>query len=297
MSEQRFVVAYDGPALEDHTMNARDLAFSVLAMSDAFHQAQHVVTPGAPPATLSIRAFEGGSFEVAMVLVESHAALEGAIDFLLDRPMQSAISLGTLVSLVWGSLRTLKAMRGRQPRTARTAGTGETELTFEDGQKLTVPTQQLPLIRDIEYRRKVSEFLSPLDGERITSIRVTDTAVKLTVTAGDVPAMLPPDVPREEDLGTEHRHTTLQLLGVEFDGRKWRFTEGVAAISASIEDEKFRDQIERQAVTFGKNDLLKVRLRTRQYRDSTGRLRAEHAIEEVLEHIDGGRQLPLDFES
>lgn len=42
--------------------------------------------------------------------------------------------------------------------------------------------------------------------------------------------------------------------------------------------------------------MLQVMLRTRQFRDRAGRLKAEHAIERVIRHIDGGRQLPLDFD-
>lgn len=296
VSEERFVVAYRGPAVDDHTMNARDLASAILAMSDAFHQAQHVLTPDTPPAALNVRAFDEGSFEVAMVLVEVAPLLETAMDVLLSRPTQAALTLSGVVGAVWGSVKGLKAIAGRRVRRSEETQPGTTRLTLDDGTVLTIPSDQLSLIRDVEFRKKVVEFVEPVDGHGITEFRVTNTAVSVSVTAADVPALAPPDLPAEEDLGTDRREALLQLLGVEFDGRKWRFTEGGAPLTASIEDLEFRGRIERQEITFGRNDLLRVRLRTRQYRDPAGRLRAEHSIEKVLRHIDGGRQLSLELE-
>ena len=296
VAEERFVVAFDGPALMDHTMPVRDLAGALLSMSDAFQQAQHVLNPGASPATLSVRAVEPGSFEVVMVLIEPGGPLGEAMDFLLGRPVLAGVTLAGIVRTVWGTVGAIKNLRGRKIKSTRETTPGMTELIASDGFTLTVPTEQVHLIRDVEFRHRVTEIMQPLHAEGVTVFRVSDTQVGLEVTDNDLAAFAPPDLPAEEELGVDRREALLQAVGIEFDGRKWRFTEGGGtAFSASIEDLRFRGQIERQEITFGKNDLLRVELRTRQYRDPAGKLKAEHAIERVLHHIDGGRQLPLDL--
>src|SRR5690606_9645791 len=106
---------------------------------------------------------------------------------------------------------------------------------------------------------------------------------------------VPPEAGPEE-LETIRRDATLQVVGVEFDWRKWRFTEGAGNFHADIEDMSFRERVERQEIVLGASDLLKVRLRTRQYRDRNGALKTANAIEKVTQHIPGGRQLAFEFE-
>lgn len=294
MSEERFIVVYDGPALAEHVMDVKDLAPALLALSEAFHQAQHVLTPDTPQVNLSIKAFDGGSFEIVMLLTETAGMLDAALDILTGRHVAAVGGLATLTGAVWGSIKAIKWLGGRKIKGAREMPGGRFMLIADDDTTLEVQSTVVPLIRDVEYRRRVTEVVKPLGQDGIDVFRVTDEELRVALSSDDLPAFAAPDVP-DEDLGTSHRETTLQLLGVEFDSRKWRFTEGATPLSAAIEDERFQHQIERQEITFGKNDLLRVRLRTRQYRDASGRLKAEHAVEHVIRHIDGGRQLPLEL--
>lgn len=297
MAEERFTIAYDGPALDDHTIDARALAEAVLSMSDMFHRAQTILTPEDPPATLNIKAVEQGSFEVVMLLVSAKGSLDATMDVLLSRPAQAAGSLSALTGMVWASVTTIKKIAGRGIRSAPEVEPGVAELVLADGTTFRVPADQVHLVRDVEYRRTVREVMRPLGREGIESFRVTDESVHVQVGADDVPSFELPNLPEDDEVEVTTRDAVLQLLGVEFDGRKWRFTEGNSTFSATIEDVAFRDQIERGELSFGKNDLLRVTLRVRQYRDPSGRLKAEYVIERVLRHIDGGRQLPFTFPS
>lgn len=289
VSEEHFVIAYEGPALEDHTMNARDLATSVLALSEAFHRAQKILGPETSPASLNIKAFNEGSFEVAMVLVE------GARDFLLGSLVQSTVTLTTLVGTVWASVAWVKQARGRRIAKAEPATPGEVMVTFDDDTHMSIPTEQFQLVKDVTFRKQVTETLKPLDGENVTNFRVTDTSLRLNVSAEEVAYFVPSEEVQVEELDPVERITTLQPLGVAFDGRKWRFTEGGAQFTASIDDEIFKGKVERQEVVFGSNDLLQVRLRVEQFRDTNGSLKANHSIVEVIKHIDGGQQLGFDM--
>lgn len=68
MAHTEFGVAYDGPALADHTMDVRDLAPALLALGDLFVAAGRVVEKDAEPPSLQIRATAGGSFVVDLAL-------------------------------------------------------------------------------------------------------------------------------------------------------------------------------------------------------------------------------------
>lgn len=296
MTTEQFVVKYDGPALEVHEMDVADLAPALLGLSQAYQRAQRLVAPGTETANLRIKAFESGSFEIAMVLHEAQNALRGTIDLFSSQPITAAANLGTLTTLVWASLNSLKGLGARAIHGLRSKGNGRVELVLDDHTVLEVDEVESRLLLDLDYRKSVETFVKPLDRAGVQNVTVYDRRrVRLvTVDEEDLPSFQTPTV-GEEEIDTNRRVTTLQLLGVEFDRRKWRFTEGSSALSATIEDEAFRSQIEGQEIVFGKNDLLRVRLRTRQYRDKDGRLKADHAIELVLDHIDGGRQLPLDL--
>lgn len=300
VSEERFVVSYDGPALENHTMNARDLARSVLAMSDAFHEAQRVLRSPAAPATLNIQAFNTGSFEVFMTLVEgAQSSLLGLRELLNHESVDAGLNAVELGGLFWGAVKVLQKIRGRRFRLARTDDEpGRTTLTFENGETLAVASETVDLIRDVEFRRRLLEVLEPLKREGVDEFRVRGEGEvePFEITSSEVVYYEVRELPEEEDLGTIERPALLQLLGVEFDTRKWRFTEGGSPIWASIEDDGFRERIELQEVVFGSNDLLRVTLRTRQFKDREGRLKQDIAVVRVHEHIPGGQQLALDFD-
>lgn len=291
VSQETFTVSYDGPALADHTIDVRDLAMAVLAVSDAFHRAQAVLDPGAEQVAVRVKAHREGSFEIVMLLVEWQ---ESAMDMLLGRPVQSVLSLSGLVGSVLGSVAFVKQLRGRRVERAREVQPGLTEVQIEGGEVLQVASRELELVRDLEFRKAVSEVARPLGRDGVEVLKITDRRTEIVARQEDVGSFAPPTMPAEEELSVSCRNTVLQPVGVEFDGRKWRFTEGGAALSATVEDPAFRDRIERGQSAFKVSDLLRVRLRSRQYRDRSGALKVEHFIEEVLDHIDGGRQLPLD---
>lgn len=299
VSEEHFTVSYDGPALADHEMDVADLARSLLALSTAFKQAQHTLDGAQPPVSLHAKAVAPGSFEVAMVLVQP-GIVDGILDFLANRPATAVANASALAHVVWNTFGIIRWLAGRRIVSARpSAEPGKLTIETDDGDTLQVTAPDLALVRNVDFRKSVSQVVEPLDREGINSFVVRrETHIEVRIGEQDRRSFDPPQLPSEEDLDTSTRRTVLQPVGVEFDWRKWRFTEGGgASFTATIADEEFRTKIERQEVTVGANDLLRVSLRTRQYRDRTGSLRAEHIIERVIEHIDGGRQLPLDFTS
>jgi hypothetical protein len=77
------------------------------------------------------------------------------------------------------------------------------------------------------------------------------------------------------------------------EGNKWRFSDGETTFYAAIEDVQFVARVDLGTERFAKNDMLRVRLRTRQTRGTDGDLHTERTVLQVLEHISGGVQLDL----
>ena len=61
---QDFKVKYDGPALETHEMNAKDLANSILSLADAIQYTQLVCQTSENPLDLKVKGLQGGSFDI-----------------------------------------------------------------------------------------------------------------------------------------------------------------------------------------------------------------------------------------
>ena len=65
-----FAINYDGPILKDHTINARDLAPALLAISDLCQEANHALGGEDSNVEVRVRATGEGSFDVLLDAVQ-----------------------------------------------------------------------------------------------------------------------------------------------------------------------------------------------------------------------------------
>jgi hypothetical protein len=295
VSQSQFRIVFDGPALEAHTMEVRDLASSLLALADTFSEASRVLARDTPPPALNIRATDSGSFDVSLLLVEGREALETLGRVLTGTPATALANMAAFAGIIWQSIGVVKWLRNRRIAKAEPVPEpGLTRITLKDGTALEVPSEVVPLVRSVEFREHLEEFVKPLDTEGIETLRIIDRETTVTITTDERRLFDAPTAPIEEELDVTRRETWLQVVGIELDFKKWRFTEGESKITAPIEDASFRTKIDNHEVVFGKGDLLQVELRTRQYRDRSGAIKAEYGILRVIEHRSGGRMLPLE---
>jgi hypothetical protein len=78
------------------------------------------------------------------------------------------------------------------------------------------------------------------------------------------------------------QYLTIQTVVLEGDGN-WRFTDGRNKFRAEIEDKEFLQRIKDGRERFGRGDILRVRLRSRQEK-VRGQLKTVHVVEKVLGH-------------
>jgi hypothetical protein len=77
-------------------------------------------------------------------------------------------------------------------------------------------------------------------------------------------------------------------------GRKWRLSDGRLTFYAEMSDEEFLRKIAADEESFAKDDILRCRVRVRQWKTESG-LKTEYEVVSVLEHLSSARTIPLDL--
>lgn len=296
VAEQQFTVTYDGPALASGRMNVRDLAPALLALADALREAHHEISPGVPDPVLDIRALREGSFAIELILSEG-GLLERAIDLLTSSETQATLNLGALVGGFFGAARLVVHLARRKIRRQDPLPDGGVCITFDDGTTITVPAVSIQIAQNPRFRRPASEMVAPLRRDGVDQLRLDHERMEpVEVTEADVPGFEIPPMP-EEQLEESERLVALSPVTVAFaEGNKWKVTDGESTFWVTVEDQVFAQRVQTAEESFASTDILRVRLRTRQWRTADGQLRTEHYIQQVVEHVRGPRQIPLPLE-
>jgi hypothetical protein len=299
MAERTFSVAYEGPALEDGTMDVRELAPALLALADIFRTANTTINSQAPPVTLEIRATNRGSFEVHLVL--SQPDFIGNLISLLSSTGPTA--LANLLAIVIGTPQfalglfgLIKRLRGHQVTRIENVSIGTVRLTLEDGTILELPAEVVTLYRSVTVRRSASEVIAPLRQDGVDVVRFhTDEGVTITVEKNDLPAFEAPSL-TPVPLLNSRMELNLKVVSVTFqEDNKWRFSDGNQIFYAAVEDHEFIARVQNAEESFRNGDILRGQLRVRQEQAPDGDLRTEYIVEKVLEHIPRDRaiQIPM----
>lgn len=295
VAEQQFTVTYDGPALASGRMNVRDLAPALLALADALREAHHEISPGVPDPVLDIRAMREGSFAIELIL--SEGLLDRAIDLLTSSETQAALNLGALVGGFFGAARLVVHLARRKIRRQDPLSDGGVRITFDDGTTITVPAVSIQIAQNPKFRTPAGEMVAPLRREGVDQLRLDHVRMEpVQVTEADLPGFEIPPMP-EEQLEDSERLVALSPVTIAFaEGNKWKVTDGESTFWVTVEDQVFAQRVQAAVESFTSTDILRARLRTRQWRTPEGALRTEHYIEQVVEHVRGPRQIPLPLE-
>ena len=300
MARTDFGVKFDGPALEEGHMPVRDLAPALLSLAEVFTEASVLLHPEDEPVALEIKATPRGSFNVELILQGVGLAWDQVSALATTDAATTLVVLRELV--VGGGADTslfglLKWLRGR-PVSREEDGPepGEVTLTVDDDTSITVPLEVARLHRNIRVRKKVQEFVEPLnrDGVEVLEFnRNSETLVSLG--EEDVEAFGMPDDDLI-DMSEQEVETYLEIVNAAFrTDNKWRFSEGAGGQTffALIVDDDFNRRIEGRTESFTSGDKLNCRMQIIQTQLPDGSLQVERRIVRVLKHIKAPKQLRL----
>lgn len=282
MADLTFDLEYDGPALQAHEMNVRDLAPALVATADLFQEMNRVVRPTDPPVSVNLRATSTGSFLVDLTLL-----YDAAVVTLTGPGMNALLNLTQLLTLLRGLIQLRKHKAEADVEATESTPAGTIRVRFSNGSEIEIPPEVLDLDNNKTVRSHLTEVVKPLSKEGVEIVRFRQEDIILgEVTRSELPAFTEPTAGSEtQQLLSDERTMHLQIISPTFiRGNKWRFSDGRAPFWAKVLDEAFLDRVDRKEESFVSGDILRCIVRDVQKTNEEGLLVTETELLRVLEH-------------
>lgn len=293
--ETHFSIVYDGDALADGTIDAKELAPALLAFADLVDEASRLVPEQKDGITLRVRAgFEKGSFEVHLEiakLYQQFVSLFSGQDATAFANMFQILGIAGLVGLL-GVFQLIKRAKGRKPTSVTIERTERVKVTFEGDPPIEVDKRVWSLFNNSRARKAIEQVIRPLRKQGITDFKIRHRNKDTFEAKQDEVSYF--DAPTEHEGETiSTSETRLMIVAPSFqEGNKWRVTDGSRNIFVAIQDPAFVVAVQQGAEAFRKGDFLHVTLETRQWIEGAD-LKAEHGIVKVHRHESGPTQQKL----
>ena len=292
-----FRLRFDGPALAESKIAARDLARSLIAIEDLFVAADKLLNRS-EDSSISLEVvsgFEQGSFEALLELTQEIP--ENLPVLIKSEQFKTVAQMCGWMLAPGGLLWLIVKLRGRKPTTVIESGANSTLVVGNEN--LTVVKNVYELHQHLPIRRNIVEVFQPLSKPGVEEIEIKTVAGEGTKIRG-----IDAESFSEESLGLtvdpkliSENFSTLYVRIVQAafeDTYVWRFDSGGDRFAARMEDASFKARIDK-GERFAKGDALLIRLRITQRLDDD-QLKEERTVQEVLKHVEQGNLTQSEFE-
>ena len=296
-------IAYDGDALQDGSMDVRDLAPALLALGELLQGANRILN--SDRATLAVKVqsdFKTGSFDIGIVLLQG--VMMQFASFFGPHQIKTAKEIAEYVGLVTGVnvkdlnlLSLLKWLRGRKPDAKRLEdGTVSVKVTGDNN------AVEIKIVRGAVYdmasdpicRASAEKVVKPLNLKGIDRFEVRKgQQVIETITKEDLPAFVLPIPPERILDDTPPMIQVVEVVKPSFaEDLTWTLSDGSGGrFDAVMKDPVFIERVQ-SGEDFRIGDLLRVTIQTHQSLTATG-LRTRREVVQVIEEIKAPRQAQL----
>lgn len=293
MSYAKFQIIYDGPALTDSLMDVRDLAPALLALGDSIEEANFALNRKKSSISLKVNAsFQSGCFGIEFDVIQG--TLDQALSLFTDNGISTAKEivelLGFASSPFIGLLGLLRWLKGRKPDEIILIEHNQVKVIC-DNKTLVTEQKTIELYRHYKLRQALEKaVVEQLNKEGINSVAFKTAGKDDFITVSKSESQWFKATVDEENLGSDINTYTLQIITVSFKGdNKWRLSDGNNTFFATITDESFLKKVDHGEEKFASGDLLKVKLKKRQWL-ANGQIKAEQEIIKVMEHRGAHKQ-------
>lgn len=303
--DMKFRIVYDGPALENHEMDVRDLAPALIALSDVFEEAAKTLYGKKAVVTVKVNAsFKAGSFGIDL-LASSPSWVKQAVEFFSGETLSATLNLIALLGLSRlagnhaskGLLDLIKWIGPRKVKSIHKLPNRNVKIYIDDEEEV-FEEEVVELYKNYKLREALQEVIArPLEKEGIDSFAVTTDEGKTFVTVSQTESdYFYVDRPVDSILSESTVEKALQVISISFsEGNKWRFSDGSASFLAEITDAVFLQQIDSNKLNFSKGDMLLVDLKVTQYMSGDS-IKIAYEVVKVKKQINPQRQIEFPFE-
>ncbi len=294
MSKTKFSIAYDGPALEDGSMDVRELAPALFAVGQLFEAVSQEINGDTAEVKVSVHATREGCFEVLLNLdlgfIRETLGLLG--DLITAKDLVKYIIGGGAATGSIGLVGVVRWLKGRNPTNIESLENKKTRIEI-DGEYIVIETSYFALSQNPNIRQAIEKLIAqPLKTEGIESVEISDDDRKERVEKGEYKYF------EYRDLNGEILHDntldkTFSIIALSFNpNNKWRLSDGVTTYSATINDQEFLEEVAKDQKSFAKNDILVCKFRMRQFIEGS-KLKSAYSVEKVIEHRQALPPTPL----
>ena len=307
MSETRLQIVYEGEAVASHSMDVRQLGPALMAVGELFSEANNFLNEGRSQVSVRVRSdFEHGCFlanlEVITSLIDAFKDLLSEGEKLSAREIAELLGLATVTGLLTllGYLK-VKGKRNLES-VSREDERGQVKVTFEgDHNQVTIQNNVFKLSNNPKILEAVEQIAESTQPEGIDSIEFREDdklANAITkpegreIIEGIRNTRLQEQLPEPPSAQVIEAHLMVYEPRLDTDAQYWRFWYGDQSIRVDVSETQIPGEVmARGRVNVG--DTWKVRLEIAQRQTTTGRMRNDYKILEVVEFFPGGHQQSL----
>ncbi|MBH1655828.1 hypothetical protein U4I41_12790 [Stenotrophomonas maltophilia] len=277
------LLRYQGPAVDDGTMNVYDAAANMVAFSDFVVAAAHKVYGEDVYVKAEITAYKHASFGTDLLFQVVGASM-AVLPLLPD-----LVSVATTVK---DSIELFRFLKGEEPAKVVHNDDHSINVTNNSGNIIVVNTPALSLTLDPKAGLAASQFIGEaLSKPGVNQIEISRDGKQIAQATREDATYFHPII--SDDTATE----TVTRLGLVVeslsfkDGNKWRMWNGGESLLYGMEDEDFRVRVN-NGEAFRKGDILICEVLVKQTKIN-GTLKLQRTILKVHDHQMGPEQPPL----
>lgn len=297
MSSTSIRIAYEGDAIDNGTMDVRDLAPALLAIGHLCERSNEALYGESSQVVVRVAAdFKKGSFVINLLL--DHNIQQQVMELLCGNLVQSALNLIEILGLTAtgavGVLKFIKWVAGRKFKSVTELADGNVKIEIQS-ESVIISKNVLNLFLNTTVRNEAYNILKPLERDGINAFKVIGEKNEEVYFTEDLKYFVPPESDKFL-LIDDKRQQAFTIVSLSFkEENKWRLSDGQNTISARIVDEEFILKVSQHDLEFGSGDSLLCEVRVEQWQTAKG-LQTEYTIEKVIKLVKAARQIALPLE-
>jgi len=308
--QESIQLAFVGKALDDGTMDVRDLAPALLHLGQLLERANVLLNGDHAEISVHIRAdFQKGSFEVNIELFQQIIKALFGNDIVSPKSILDLIgitgalciedvkSVGSTVSNV---IELLKKLKNKKVGKVTTLEDNSVHIHIEGDNNgvIDINDQRVyEMAKDSKMREYLAKSFSPVEKQGIDAVETRKHGeTQQRIEKSDLPALAAKSSNLQDiEVHEFEREQWCEVIKLPFrEGYVWRLQSGEETFSATMADDDFVERVKKSEEAFVASDQLLVQMKTTQTISSdTSKVETKNVITKVLDHRKAMRQMKL----